>query len=141
MDAADIARLLQAHLKRVGCDPGSTSDGAWSDASQEALDNFNKYAGTKFDVKIASLDALEAVRAKSDRICPLICGKGQRAAGDHCVQIVCETNFVLDAEGVCRKRPDSTARSKAVSRREPSPRVHARPAAGGDSCAGSCDGD
>jgi hypothetical protein len=32
MDPADVARLLQAHLKRVGCDPGVT-DGSWDDKS------------------------------------------------------------------------------------------------------------
>src|SRR5262249_58405505 len=56
IDPADIVRLLQAHLKRVGCDPGTT-DGSWNGASQKALDNFNRHAGTRFDVKVASLDA------------------------------------------------------------------------------------
>ncbi len=94
MDPADIARLLQAHLKRVGCDPG-IADGSWNSASQRALDNFNRYAGTKFDMKVASLDALDAVRGKSDRICPLMCGKGQRISGERCVPILCEANLVL----------------------------------------------
>ena len=78
MDQADIARLLQAHLKRVGCNPG-TADGKWDDGSRKALDLFNKNAQTNFEVKLASLDALDAVRGKSDRVCPLICAKGQRA--------------------------------------------------------------
>ncbi len=72
-----MRRLLQAHLKRVGCDPDST-DGNWTSGSQKALEQFNKNAGTKFDVKLASLDALDAVRAKTSRVCPLICGKGQK---------------------------------------------------------------
>jgi hypothetical protein len=86
MDQADIARLLQAHLKRVGCDPGN-SDGKWDDASRKALELFNKNAQTKFDVKLASLDALDAVRGKTDRVCPLVCAKGQKAEGDRCVQV------------------------------------------------------
>ena len=133
MDPADIARLLQAHLKRVGCDPGA-ADGSWDGASQKALDSFNKHAGTKFDIKMASLDALDAVRAKSDRICPLTCGKGQKASGDHCVQIICESNFVLDSEGICRRRPEPPPQNpKAVSRHEPGvrnePRVRNEPSA------------
>ena len=71
MDPADIARLLQAHLKRVGCNPG-TADGNWDDGSKKALDLFNRNARTKFDVKLASLDALDAVRSRTDRVCPLI---------------------------------------------------------------------
>jgi hypothetical protein len=141
MDPADIARLLQAHLKRVGCDPGTT-DGAWTAPSQKALDNFNRNAGTKFDVKVASLDVLDAVRGRPDRVCPLVCAKGQKAEGDRCVQIVCDGNDVLDAQGVCRRRPDpQPQKPKAVSRQEPSPRGRARPSGGADSCGGSCEGD
>jgi uncharacterized caspase-like protein len=125
MDPADIARLLQAHLKRVGCDPGAT-DGSWNAASQSALDSFNKYAGTSFNIKLASLDALDAVRARSDRICPLICGKGQKASGDRCVQIICESGFVLDSEGTCRRRPEPPQKAKALSRHEPSVRSEPR---------------
>jgi hypothetical protein len=84
-------------------------------------------------VKVASLDALDAVRAKPDRICPLVCGKGQRVTGDRCVQIVCESNFVLDSEGRCGKRPDLPARPKAVSRREAAPHAPSAPAGGGGS--------
>jgi hypothetical protein len=73
---------------------------------------------------------LDAVRAKPDRICPLVCGKGQRVTGDRCVQIVCESNFVLDSEGRCRKRPDLPARPKAVSRREAAPHAPSAPAGG-----------
>ena len=141
MDPADIARLLQAHLKRVGCDPG-TADGAWTAPSQKALDNFNRNVGTKFDVKIASLDALDAVRARPDRVCPLVCAKGQKVEGDRCVQIVCDGNDVLDAQGVCRRRPDPPPQKpKAISRQESSPRGRARPSGGADSCGGSCEGD
>jgi len=147
MDPADIARLLQAHLKRVGCDPG-VADGSWNSASQRALDSFNKYAGTKFDIKVANLDALDAVRGKSDRICPLICGKGQRISGERCVPILCEANFVLDSEGICRRRPEPPPQKpKAVSRHEPgarhepSARVRSAPSGGKDICNGDCEGD
>jgi uncharacterized caspase-like protein len=140
MDTADIARLLQAHLKRVGCDPGVT-DGNWNAGSQKALDGFNKYAGTKLDIKLASLDALDAVRSKPDRVCPLVCGKREKVTGDRCSQIVCESNFVLDPEGICRRRPDPPQKPVAASRHEPKA---ARPSAsgrGGDSCYGECEGD
>jgi hypothetical protein len=86
MDPSDLARLLQAHLKRVGCDPGAM-DGGWGDGSRKALEGFNKQAGTKFDVKLASLEALDAVRAKTSRVCPLMCGKGERVDGERCVAI------------------------------------------------------
>jgi uncharacterized caspase-like protein len=143
MDATDIARLLQAHLKRLGCGPGEIN-GSWNDASQKALDSFNKHAGTKFDIKVASLGALDAVRATSDRVCPLICGNGQKLSGDRCTPIVCESNFVLDSKGVCRRRPDPAPKPKAVSRQEPRARVQPsppgqnRPSAPADAGGGRC---
>ncbi len=109
IDPADIARLIQAHLKRVGCDPGTT-DGKWDDGSRKALELFNVNARTKFDVKVASLDALDAVRSKTDRVCPLICAAGQRIDGDRCVQISCSADYFLNSSGTCEKRPEADAR-------------------------------
>lgn len=146
MDPADIARLLQAHLKRVGCDPGEAS-GSWNDASQRALDSFNKHAGAHFDIKVATLGALDAIRATPDRVCPLVCAKGQKVIGERCVQIVCESNFVPDSGGTCRRRPETTRKSKAASHQEPRkhPQLRARKPASAavrdDSCYGDCEGD
>ena len=127
MDPADVRRLLQAHLKRVGCDPDSI-DGNWSEGSRKALEQFNKNAGTSFDVKLASLDALDAVRGKTSRVCPLVCGKGQRAESERCVQITCESGFVLGSNGACQKRPDP---AKSVAKQEPAPKATPAPAPAG----------
>ena len=132
LDPADIARLLQAHLKRVGCYGGS-ADGNWDETSQKALGLFNDNARTKFDVKVASLDALDAVRGKADRVCPLACPKGQRVDGDHCVRIGCSSGFFLNSSGACEKRAEPAPRPKAVMRQEP---THSAPARGGAS--GKC---
>jgi uncharacterized caspase-like protein len=140
MDPADIARLLQAHLKRVGCDTG-VADGNWNAGSQKALDGFNKYAGTKLDIKVASLDALDAVRSKPDRVCPLVCGKGEKVTGDRCSQIVCESNFALDSEGICRRRLDPPQKPIAASRHERRTTKPSTSGGGRDSCYGDCEGD
>jgi hypothetical protein len=124
MDPTDVARLLQAHLKRIGCDPG-VLDGTWTEGSRRALDDFNKHAGKRFDLKTASLDALEAVRKTNDRVCPLVCGNGKRIAAARCVPVVCEAHFVPDDRGVCRKRPVSSKKPNAISRDLPA--SHMRP--------------
>jgi uncharacterized caspase-like protein len=118
MDPADVARLLQAHLKRVGCNTGSV-DGNWDEGSRRALELFNQNAHTSFDIKLASLDALEAVRGRTDRVCPLVCGKGQRAEGDRCVQIGCSAGFFLNASGACEKKPEPRVPARATARHEP----------------------
>jgi len=79
-----VTRELQGELKRVGCDPGNI-DGDWNAASRRALQNFNKHAGTKLDVRIASFDALGELRSRRAPICPLACDRGLRVQGNRCV--------------------------------------------------------
>src|ERR1700722_4806168 len=122
---ADIARLLQAHLKRVGCNSGKI-DGDWDEGPRRSLELFNKNAKTKFDTKVASLEALDAVRNEADRVCPLICSKGERAAGDHCVQIGCASGYYLDSSGSCeRRRHEPASRQRTMAMRPTRPRAFA----------------
>ncbi|QWG20790.1 caspase family protein [Bradyrhizobium sediminis] len=100
--AVDLPRALQAELRRVGCNPG-TGDGNWNAASQKALDLFNKHAGVKLDVKIASVDALDAVKGKTARVCPLICEHGFRADGDRCTKITCRAGYEIGDDNTCEK--------------------------------------
>ena len=111
----DIPRLLQSELRRVGCKTGEI-DGEWNASSRRALSLFNDNAGTKFDAKLASIDALDAVRAKPGRVCPLDCDRGFRADGDRCVKITCDSDQVPGPNGTCRPRPERAP--KAVAHRE-----------------------
>jgi uncharacterized caspase-like protein len=112
--AQDIPRLLQSELKRVGCKTGEINS-EWNASSRQALSSFNDRAGTKFDVKVASIDALDAVKAKPGRVCPLECERGSRANGDTCVKITCDDGYVVGSSGSCEKRPE---RKPAVAQRE-----------------------
>jgi hypothetical protein len=48
---------------------------------------FNRRAKTKFGIHVASDHALDAVRSKTSRVCPLECERGFRAEGEKCVEI------------------------------------------------------
>jgi uncharacterized caspase-like protein len=100
---AGLAKSVQIELRRVGCLTGA-ADGEWNKASRRALELFNKNAGTRLDVKLASLDALDAIKLKSARVCPLICEPGFRADGDRCVKISCAAGSFLNEDGECEKR-------------------------------------
>jgi len=100
---AEIAKSAQSELRRVGCLAGA-ADGDWNAASERSLAKFNRYAGTKFDTKVASSDALDAIRQKPDRVCPLICEHGFRVDGDHCRKIVCVEGTFLNEDNECEKR-------------------------------------
>jgi uncharacterized caspase-like protein len=110
----DIARLLQSELRRVGCKTGEI-DSEWNASSRRALSAFNDHAGTKLNVRLAGLDALDAVRAKTGRVCPLDCDRGFHASGDHCMKITCDEGYVIGSNGTCQKRAEPARR---VTQRE-----------------------
>jgi uncharacterized caspase-like protein len=100
--AVDIPRLLQSELRRVGCNTGSI-DGKWNAAAQKSLDLFNRHAGTTLDVRVASLDALDVVKSKPARICPLVCDHGYRADGERCTRITCRAGFEVGDDNTCER--------------------------------------
>jgi uncharacterized caspase-like protein len=97
-----LPRLLQAQLRRVGCSSDPVT-GDWDASAQKALHLFNKNAGTKFDVRVASIDALDVVRGKTGRICPLLCEHGFKADGDSCVKIICKDGLELSDDNSCER--------------------------------------
>ncbi|WP_439409556.1 caspase family protein [Bradyrhizobium sp. DASA03076] len=101
----ETAKLIQSELRRVGC-LAAAADGDWNASSQRSLTLFNKYAGTKFDAKLASFEALDAIKAKPGRVCPLVCDHGFKADGDACVKIACRAGYRVNNDNECEKVPD-----------------------------------
>jgi uncharacterized caspase-like protein len=118
---ADVTKSVQAELRRVGCLTGS-ADGNWNSSSQRSLTLFNRYAGTRLDTKVASVDTLDTLKLKSSRVCPLVCEHGFQADGDRCTKIVCAEGSFLNDDNECEKRrakrPVAT-RDRPESRRVP----------------------
>jgi len=102
VDVGATARSLQTELRRVGCYAGDPKD-EWTADARHALELFNKNAGTKFDVKIASIDTLDAVRGKNNRVCPLNCRHGFKPDRDSCVKIACPAGQVVGDDNTCEK--------------------------------------
>jgi len=100
--SGDLAKSVQNELRRVGC-LSAAADGDWNAASQRSLTLFNKYAGTQFDAKLASVDALDALKAKPGRICPLVCNFGFKADGDQCAKITCRAGYHVGDDNECEK--------------------------------------
>ncbi len=117
---ADVTKSVQTELRRVGCLTGST-DGNWNTASQRSLTQFNRYAGTRLDTKLASTDALDTIKLKSARVCPLVCEHGYEANGERCTKITCAAGSFLNDDNECEKRREK----KPVARRD---RPETRPA-------------
>jgi uncharacterized caspase-like protein len=112
---ADIAKSVQIELRRVGCLTGA-ADGEWNAASQRSMALFNRHAGTKLNVKLASTDALDAIKLKPSRVCPLICEHGFKPDGDRCNRIVCAEGSFLNDDNECEKRRAKTPTAKRDER-------------------------
>jgi uncharacterized caspase-like protein len=110
---ADVTKSVQAELRRVGCLSGS-ADGNWNNTSQRSLTQFNRYAGTRLDTKVASVDTLDTIKLKSSRVCPLVCEHGFQADGERCTKITCAAGSFLNDDNECEKR----RAKKPVARRD-----------------------
>jgi len=130
---AEIVKSVQAELRRVGC-LGAQADGEWNTASQRSMALFNRHAGTKFDVKLASIDALDAIKLKPSRVCPLVCEHGYKADGDSCTKITCAAGSFLNDDNECEKRRDRSIAKRDTDDRQrvapPRPEARQVPGAG-----------
>jgi hypothetical protein len=99
---AGLNRALQTELRRVGCQVAVAGDD-WSATARRSMEQFNKHAKSKLDVKLASLDALDAVKAIKGRVCPMFCEHGFRLSGERCERIVCRAGFAVGDDNTCEK--------------------------------------
>jgi hypothetical protein len=102
LSAADIIRSMHVELRRVGCLTGS-ADGEWTSTSRRALELFNKNAGAKFDVTVASIETLASIKAAPARVCPLVCKQGFKADGERCIRIACRPGYEVGDDNTCEK--------------------------------------
>ncbi|MCK1357420.1 caspase family protein [Bradyrhizobium sp. 199] len=114
---ADLSRSVQTELGRVGCFSGA-ADGNWNTSTQRSLSQFNRYAGTKLDVKTASTDALDAVKAKPSRVCPLVCEHGFKADGDKCTKVVCREGYAVNDDNECEKQRAAKPAKPTTAKRD-----------------------
>jgi uncharacterized caspase-like protein len=131
----EINKLVLTELRRVGCFTAPLDDD-WNSTAQRAVSNFNKLAGTKFEARSASIDLLEAIKAKQERVCPLVCESGFEPIDDRCVKRTCDGGRALNEKGDCvpkdrdgkptrkQERPlasrQETAPANSAGRRSPS---------------------
>ncbi|QQO22235.1 caspase family protein [Bradyrhizobium diazoefficiens] len=125
----ELATSVQSELRRVGC-LADVDTGEWTAKSQRSLTLFNKYAGTKFDAKLANFEALDTIKAKLGRVCPLVCDHGFKADGDTCVKIACRAGYRVNDDNECEKVQDKkpvATREDAKKRNEVRKKVEAAP--------------
>jgi hypothetical protein len=82
-------------------------------ASQRSLAQFNRYARTRLDTRLASTDALDTIKLKSARVCPLVCEHGYRGDGERCVKISCGAGSFVNDDNECQKKRVAPLRPEA----------------------------
>jgi hypothetical protein len=115
IDRRELARLLQLELQRVGCFSGSV-DGNFDATTRSALRNFAKVAAANVSDADPTLEALNAIRRFSKRVCPLACQPNERAEGERCVRIVCPAGQAIkDGKGAARPGAAEKSKGKCFS--------------------------
>ncbi len=115
-ETRELTVKLNGELRRLGCGVIGNND-VWGDDSKKALTAFNQHAATKFDIDVPKADALEALQAKTSRVCPVVCGPGQIAQGDYCIA-ACAPGLVRAPNGAC-VRPQVQQPQPPVVRQPP----------------------
>jgi hypothetical protein len=118
LSSAELTHLVQVELRRVGCLADSIGN-EWTPAVRKSLEMFNKYSGMELNTKLASLDALDAIKNKQARICPLTCSHGYKPDNESCVKITCGAGLFLNDRNECEKNHEKpSARREDPARRE-----------------------
>jgi hypothetical protein len=85
-----LTRSLQTALKRAGCYAADV-DGQWGDKGRAALTQFAKRSKLALATDEPSAAALEAVVARTRRVCPMECNEGEIESNGRCVRSVGKT--------------------------------------------------
>lgn len=127
LDPAEVAHRVHKELARLGCYSADIND-SWGKASRRAMELFNRHARMRLDASAASTDTLDALRDKTERVCPLECRRGF-VGGD---SGRCERKPADSAARPERNKRDTASQSRQEKLRETSnQRPKAQPSSGG----------
>lgn len=129
LDSGELARAQQTELDRLGCEPGRP-DGKWGPRSRTAMDAFNREAQTTFDTGQPSIAALDDLKKRTGRICPLTCSVTEVKSGDRCIARTCPSGQRLSSSGACytpRQTVKATTTRQTTNIRKPTKTVDSKP--------------
>ncbi len=82
--AAELVRLAQDELVRIGCFAGP-ADGNFNDATQAAIKQYQARRGYRNAPLEISESFIADLKARTARVCPLVCPAGEVAQGEQCI--------------------------------------------------------
>jgi hypothetical protein len=108
-----VERAIKQELKRVGCYDGRIDEDWQTEPVRAAVRKFAKLARLPVPPVEPTIELLDAIRARSERICPLECGRRQFEKDGRCIAKKCLAGFELDDDGDCVLRRRPVARHEA----------------------------
>lgn len=115
--AEELAIAQQKELDRLGCKPG-TPDGKWGRRTRMAMEIFNRETKLSFETTAATMAALDAMKMRIGRVCPLVCSPLEIKVGEQCVAKSCPEGQDLNSNGVCFT-PKKAEATKIVREKKP----------------------
>ena len=113
----ELARAQQKELDRLGCSPG-TPDGKWGRRTRTAMEIFNRETKLSLETKAATMAALDAMKMRNGRVCPLVCSPLEDKVGERCVAKNCPEGQHLNSSGICFA-PKKDEPTKIVREKKP----------------------
>ena len=126
----ELALAQQKELDRLGCEPG-TPDGKWGRRTRTAMEIFNRETKLSFETTAATMAALDAMKVRNGRICPLVCSPLEDKVGERCVAKTCPDGQDLNSSGICftpkkaeptkivREKKEKPAKARTATREKP----------------------
>jgi hypothetical protein len=96
-----VERAIKQELKRVGCYDGRIDEDWQTEPVRAAVQKFARLAPLPVPPVEPTIELLDAIRARSERICPLECGRHQFEKDGRCIAKKCLAGFELDDDGDC----------------------------------------
>jgi hypothetical protein len=117
-----LVRAIKQELMRVGCYDGRIDEDWQTASAQAAIGKFVRLARLTVSPAQPTSELLDAIRAKSERICHLKCGGRQVEKDGRCIAKKCPGGFELDDDGDCIFRRRTVSRQE-TDENEERPRV------------------
>ena len=117
-----LVRAIKQELKRVGCYDGRLDEDWHTAPARASIQKFARLARLAMSPAEPTNELLDAIRARSERICPLECGRRQIEKDGRCIAKKCPSGFELDDDGDCTPRRRTATRHE-TDEDEDRPRV------------------
>jgi hypothetical protein len=74
----------------------------------------------------ANIEAVDAIKARPARVCPLVCEQGFKADGERCARITCRTGYEVGDHNNCEKVAVKKVRRERLEMAKTAPKPAAR---------------